>query len=80
MILCSDAGTPISNIVEEFSKVMDKATPAAFKGMRRLLSFIVSTKDYGLRIAPLPPKSDVVKRNTYSNWASDKDNQRNVSD
>jgi hypothetical protein len=62
---------------------MDKATPAAFKEMKRVMKFIVSTKDYGLQIAPVRPKSEVIKWNmvvyTDSDWAGDKDNRRSVS-
>ena len=53
----------IANIVRELSKCMDKATPAAFKEMKRVMKFVIATQDYGLRMAPIHPKADVIKWN-----------------
>jgi hypothetical protein len=84
----------VANAVRELSKCMDKATPAAFKEMKRVMKFIVSTRDFGLKIAPKVPESEVIKWDdkkkpkvikwvmhayTDSDWAGDKDNRRSVS-
>jgi Reverse transcriptase (RNA-dependent DNA polymerase) len=73
----------ISNMVRELAKCMDKATPAAFKEMKRVMRFIAGTKDYGLKIAPKKPDQDNFKWNmvVYSNsdWAGDKDDHHSVS-
>ena len=42
----------IENPVRELSKCMDAATPEALKELKRIFSFELKTKDYGLRIAP----------------------------
>jgi hypothetical protein len=65
----------IANAVRELLKCMDKATPAAFKEMKRVMRFILSTKNYGLKINPQPQKSEVIKWQmkvyTDSDWAGD---------
>jgi hypothetical protein len=62
---------------------MDKATPAAFKEMKRVMRFIAGTKDYGLKIAPKKPEQDNFKWNMVvysdSDWAGDKEDCRSVS-
>jgi hypothetical protein len=42
----------IANVVWDLSNCMDKATPSAFKEMKRVMQFISSPKDYGLHIKP----------------------------
>jgi hypothetical protein len=62
---------------------MDKATPAAFKEMKRVMRFISATKDFGLHIEPDDPGNDKFKWNmvvyTDSDWAGDKEDRRSVS-
>lgn len=71
----------IANAVRELSKVMDGATPAAFKELKRVIKFVLDTKDLGLKIEPQSEKSETWKLVAYSDsdWAGDKDNRRSVS-
>ena len=43
----------IANVVRELSKVMDGATPAAIKEMKRVIKFVLDTRHYGLKIEPV---------------------------
>jgi hypothetical protein len=40
----------IANVVRELSKVMDGATPAAIKEMKRVIKLVLDTRHYGLKI------------------------------
>ena len=42
----------IANAVRELSKVLDGATPAAFKEMLRIIKYVIDTKDLALKIKP----------------------------
>jgi hypothetical protein len=73
----------IANVVCEHAKCMDKATPAAFKEMKRVMRFIAGMKDFGLKMAPIKPGKDKFKWNMVvyldSDWAGDKEDRRCVS-
>jgi hypothetical protein len=71
----------IANAVRELSKCMDGATPAAFKEMKRVVKFVIDTKDYGLKVFPRPVKQNKWNLTAYtdSDWAGDKDNRHSVS-
>jgi Reverse transcriptase (RNA-dependent DNA polymerase) len=73
----------IANTVRELSKCMDKATPAAFKEMKRVMRFVAGTKEYGLKLEPHSPNATTFSWNmvvyTDSDWAGDKDTRRSVS-
>jgi hypothetical protein len=71
----------ISNAVRQLSKSMDRATPVAFKEMKRLVKFVIDTNEYGLKIAASIPKTKKWNLTAYkdSDWAGDKDNRHNVS-
>jgi hypothetical protein len=73
----------IANVVRELSKCMDKATPAAYKEMKRVMCFIADTKDYGLKIEPEQPSKDKFNWNmvvyTDSDWAGDKEDRHSFS-
>jgi Reverse transcriptase (RNA-dependent DNA polymerase) len=71
----------IANPVRELSKCMDGATPAAMKELRRLIKFIIDTKDYGLKIEPNSTNMDewIVKVYSDSDWGGDKNNRHSVS-
>jgi hypothetical protein len=60
---------------------MDGATPAAYKELKRVLQFVVNTKEYGLLIEP--KWQDKNKWNlvvyTDSDWAGDKENRHSVT-
>jgi hypothetical protein len=59
---------------------MDKASPAAFKEMVRVMKFLLGTKDYGLRIQPGEVKDQwSLSMYTDSDWAGDKENRRSVT-
>ena len=42
----------IANPVRELSKGMKEATPSAMKELKRVLKFVIDTKDYGLKLEP----------------------------
>jgi hypothetical protein len=42
----------LANPLRELSKVLDCPTKAAFKELRRIIKFVLDTKDYGLKIEP----------------------------
>jgi len=42
----------IANAVRELSKVMDEPTLAALKELKRVIKYVLDTKNYGLRIEP----------------------------
>ncbi|MGL4341755.1 MAG: reverse transcriptase domain-containing protein, partial [Lactococcus lactis] len=72
----------IANAVRELSKCMDGASPAAFKELKRLLKFVIDTKDYGLKINPIINKNDLEWEVTVfsdSDWGGDKDDRHSVS-
>jgi hypothetical protein len=73
----------IANVAHELAKCMDKATPEAFKEMKRVMRFITRTKDYGLKMAPIKLDKDKFKWNMVvysdSDWAGDKEDRRSVS-
>lgn len=81
----------IANPVRELSKCNDKASPAAYKELLRVIKFVLDTKTLGLKIEPktgildvLDHKSSksegwVVYAYTDSDWAGDKDNRISVS-
>ena len=73
----------IANATRELSKCMDRATPAAFKEMLRVIKFVPDTKDYGLKIRPLQldlsnPKWNLVVYSD-SDWAGDKEKRTSVT-
>jgi hypothetical protein len=72
----------ISNVVRELAKCMGAATPAAFKELKRVIKFVLDTKDYGLRIEPTTKaKTDDWELVLYSDsdWAGDKENRHSVT-
>ena len=48
----------IANAVRELSKVMDKPTPYSMKELKRVIKYLIDTKDYGLKIHPKELSSD----------------------
>jgi hypothetical protein len=71
----------IANVVRELAKCMDGATPAAFKELKRVIKFVLDTKDYGLKIQPKVVDGDKWDLVVYSDsdWAGDKEDRRSVS-
>ena len=48
LFLVKHSRPDIANVTRELSKSMDKANPAAFKELKRVIKFVLDTKDYGL--------------------------------
>jgi hypothetical protein len=72
----------IANVVRELSKVMDGATMAAMKEMKRVIKFVMDTKHLGLKIEPKAPDSDKMWDLVIycdSDWAGDKDTRNSVA-
>ena len=64
----------ISNPVKEFSKTMDAPAPGHLKEMYKLIRFVLSTKDYGLKIGLIKSiRKWVLKALSDSDFASDKE-------
>jgi Reverse transcriptase (RNA-dependent DNA polymerase)/gag-polypeptide of LTR copia-type len=84
LYLSSHSRPDISNVVRELAKCMDGATYAAFKEMKRVLRFLMDTKDFGLKIHPTIPQGVKdfkwnLKIFSDSDWAGDKENRHSVS-
>jgi hypothetical protein len=63
---------------------MDKANPAAFKEMLRVMKYLIQTKDMALRIAPKFDKSTKMTKwklriFSDSDWASNKDDRKSIT-
>jgi hypothetical protein len=72
----------IANLIRELSKVMDGATPAALKEMKRVMKFVLDTQNFGLKIEPKVHNDGddwVMVIYTESDYAGDKDNRISVS-
>ena len=73
----------ICNAVREGTKCMQKATPAAWKEVKRTIKFVLDTKQYGLKLEPKIPSGSANEWDVlvYSDadWAGDPDNRRSVS-
>ena len=70
----------IGNVTRELSKVMDGATHAAMKELMRTIKFVLSTKEWGLKVAPttLTDKWEL-KVYSDSDFAGDKDTRISVT-
>jgi hypothetical protein len=72
----------ISNPVRELCKVMDHADEAAFNEMIRIMCFVLHTKTFALKLAPISFELFIEWCMTVycdSDWASDVDNRRSIS-
>ena len=69
----------ISNPVRELSKTMDASAPAHLKEMYKLIRFVLSTKDYGLKFKLIKSiRKWVLKALSDSDFASDKETRISV--
>ena len=70
----------IANAVRELTKVLGKATPAAYKEMLRVIKFVSDTKNMGLKVNPVVPEDGKWRLKVYSDsdWAGSKDDRRSV--
>jgi hypothetical protein len=73
----------LANCVRELSKCMDRASPAAFKEMLRVITYLLQTKNYGLKIAPKLQDTTKIawtlKLFSDSDWAADVKTRRSVT-
>ncbi len=71
----------IANAVRELTKVMDGASPAAFKELKRTISYVLNTKNLALQIQPTGELNDMWKIVDLSNsdFATDPVTRRRVS-
>ena len=81
LYLTTHSRPDISNAVRELSKSMDHATEGAMKELLRVINFVISTKEYGLKIEPINSKEKIWNIVVYSDsdWAGDKDTTHSVS-
>jgi hypothetical protein len=83
LLYCTKHSRPdISNAVRELTKLLDGATPVAFKEMLRVTKFVLDTSTLGLKIEPKCPDGELtwdLVVYSDSDWAGDKDNRRSVS-
>ena len=69
----------ISNPVRELSKTMDAPAPAHLKEMYKLIRFVLSTKDYGLKLKLIKSiRKWVLKALSDSDFASDKETRISI--
>jgi hypothetical protein len=80
MYLIKHSRPDLMSAVRELSKVLGKATPAAYKELLRCAKFVILTKSKGLRVDPTEPANGLWKLEVYSDsdWAGDPDNRRSV--
>lgn len=71
----------IANSVRELSKVLDGPTEAAYKEMLRVIQYVLTTKDTGLKISPTikPGQPWDIVCFTDSDWATCTDTRRSIS-
>lgn len=71
----------MSNTVRELSKVLDGASPAAFKELKRTLKFTIDTENLALRFSPKIEEDKKWRLVAYSDsdWANDKETRISVT-
>ena len=67
-----------SNPVRKLSKTMDAPAPAHLKEMYKLIRFVLSTKDYGLKFKLIKSNKWVLKVQSDSDFASDKETRISI--
>ena len=69
------------NATRELSKTMDRASEAGFKELKRVLKFVMDTKEYGLRIELKMDKLTNSNMMIYtdSDYTGDKDKRVSVT-
>ena len=68
----------IANPVRELSKVMDNACPAHEKELKRLIQYVIQTKDQKLKLEA-KSKSWEIKAYSDSDFAGDKDERKSIT-
>ena len=71
----------IANVTQELSKTTDKASKAGLKELKRVLKYVIDTKEYGLKIEPKIDELTNWKMVMYtdSDYAGDKDTRISVT-
>ena len=74
----------ICNAIRELTKVNGKATKEAMDEMKRIMKFVLDTKDIGMKFEPKIKENmtDFLWELTAfsdSDWAGDKDNRKSIS-
>ena len=79
LYLTKHSRTDISNPVSELSKTMDAPAPAHLKEMYKLIRFVMSTTDYGLKFKLIKSiRKWVLKPLSDSDFARDKETRISV--
>ena len=68
----------IANAVRELSKVADGATEAHWKALLRVIKYVLSTENFGLKIKPTMKESFYMEGISDSEYAGDKDTRISV--
>ena len=81
LYLIKQSRPEIANAVRELAKVLDGASPAAYKEMLRVINYVLGTEGIGLKIKPTAPTKGLWRIVLYtdSDWAGDKDDRRSIS-
>ena len=71
----------LANAIRELSKVLDGASEAAFKELKRVIKFVLDTKEYGLKIEPKIGEDEEWSLTVFcdSDYAGDPDNRISVT-
>merc|ERR1712139_32645 len=71
----------IANPVRELSKVLDGASPAAFKEMKRVIRYVIDTEDWALKIFPKIDEDGIWRIVVFSDsdYATDPETRISVS-
>jgi len=70
----------ISNAVRELTKFNGKAGPAHVVAMEKVMSYVLHTKNHGLKLHPeIRPGKFIVEGYSDSNYATDPENRRSVT-
>ena len=80
MYLVKHSRLDIMNPTRELSKVLGNATEGAYKEMKRVVKYVIDTKDRGLRIEPRLNERNNWTIEVYSDsdWAGDPDDRKSV--
>ena len=81
LFLIKHSRPDIANCTRELSKVLDGATASAYKEMIRVIKFVVSTKEWGLKFSPTFEKDKKWKLTMYtdSDYGGDKETRISVT-
>jgi hypothetical protein len=80
MFLIKHSRPDLMSAVRELSKVLGKATEAAYKELLRCAKFVISTKSKGLKMDPHDTNKGLWTLTVYSDsdWAGDPDDRKSV--